>query len=144
MQLILALIGCAATGVICYQYSSKKGYEPRLWMALGFCFGLLGLLTLFLLPVKKKPSSQAKSTLKLQAIDPAHGNQLWYYLDLNNQHLGPMSADALTRAWKEGKVNRTTYVWNEMMDGWKRLEETFTENTSENTTQKCSASQRVK
>ena len=43
--------------------------------------------------------------------------------NMTPQQQGPMSHDALTAAWREGKLNLSTYVWNEELPEWKPLEE---------------------
>jgi hypothetical protein len=36
-----------------------------------------------------------------------------------------MSRDALSAAWKEGKIDLTTYVWHEELTEWKPLRDTL-------------------
>jgi hypothetical protein len=143
MQNFLLFILCLAVGGATYHYAKQRGRNPQGWFIIGFLFGIFGLLFLFLLPSKKnlpqqqsqKKGSQGvpldepqmKSRLLqnplIEAIDPAHISKLWYYLDGANQQFGPMSINALSNAWQEGKVTIKTYVWNEELENWRHFEE---------------------
>lgn len=135
MQQIIMMIICTIIGAICYRYSKQRGRNPYTWFTIGLFFGLFGLIALFVMPPLNRPRGGKKGkdpdlervpTLinhHLETLDPTHSSKLWYYLDQENQQFGPMSIDALTKAWRDGKVHATTYVWNELMENWKRFEE---------------------
>lgn len=136
MKQLIPILICAVIGLICFVWAPKRGRSPYNWFFIGLFFGILGLLALFLLPPLKRrriPTPQMKAAdalaipsinpLRLETIDPSHESKMWYYLDQENQQFGPMSIDGLSRAWHEGKVTQATYVWNEVMENWKRLEE---------------------
>lgn len=138
MQQIIMLIISTIMGAICYRYSKLRGRNPYTWFGIGLLFGIFGLIALFVMPPLNRPREARRrkdskveppsAIIKnnLQTIDPAHSSKLWYYLDPENQQFGPMSIDALTNAWRDGKVNGTTYVWNEVMENWRRFEEVLT------------------
>ncbi|MBS0653851.1 MAG: DUF4339 domain-containing protein [Verrucomicrobia bacterium] len=135
MQKIIPIIICTIIGAICYRYSKQRGRNPYTWFAIGLLFGVFGLIALFVMPPLNRPRGAKKGkgpaieplpTIfknNLETLDPSHTSKLWYYLDQENQQFGPMSLDALTNAWRDGKVHATTYVWNEVMENWKRFEE---------------------
>jgi hypothetical protein len=126
---LLTLVMCTLIGMLCFRCAKKRGRNPHAWFAIGLFFGIFGLGALFLLPPLNKlprigPSPDPLLAKKnLEILDPSHSSKLWYYLDEENQQFGPMSLDALTNAWERGKVDKTTYVWNEVMENWKHLEE---------------------
>lgn len=133
MQVLTILLFCIVIGVSCSRHARTRGRNPQLWFWIGFIFGILGLIALFLLPslaiqkkrssVKLRPLPEIPSLLK--AKDPTHAQKLWYYLDQEQNQLGPMSLNALTQAWETKKIDKSTYIWNELMDNWQTCEETF-------------------
>ena len=126
MGKIYLLLLYALMGGICYYHAKRRGRNPYIWLGIGVFFGILGLITLFILPPLRRRNPQPVAgiaKINLETLDPSHSSKLWYYLDQQNQQFGPMSIDALSSAWHNGKVNRTTFVWNEVMDSWKRIEE---------------------
>lgn len=50
-------------------------------------------------------------------------DRFWYYLDQGREQRGPMSHEALTRAWKKGEVATSTLVWHEHLANWKQLQD---------------------
>ncbi len=137
MNTIYLLLLYAAIGVFCYQQAKKRGRNPNIWLAIGLLFGILGMIALYVLPpLNKSQNAQGKTVqsnqpvptppkTNLETLDSSHLNKLWYYLDHDHQQFGPMSIDALSHAWREGKIHKATFVWNEMMENWKSLEETL-------------------
>ncbi|SRR5690349_801347 len=113
---------------LCAHFAKKRGRNPLYWFIGGALFGLFALGILFLLPIRKI-AAQVKTEIHaplLQALFPAQAGKLWYYLDQEKQQYGPMSLDALGRAWNEGKLHVHSLVWNEDLESWKRLEEVVT------------------
>lgn len=118
------IISAFAIAFLSAYLAHKRGRNPYAWFAIGFIFGIFGIFAIFFAPSKKR--------FKLADIPPQpvftiHGpsDKFWYYIDPSNQQQGPMSRDALTSAWKEGKVDLSTYVWHEEMADWQPLKETL-------------------
>ena len=110
-------------GAVSAYMARMRGKNPYLWFFLGMFFGVFGLLFLFF---SSKPKAAAEPKEKTgpttiditPKFDPSFKEKFWYYLDPQNQQNGPMSFDALVRAWNEGKVNPQTFVWNEGLETW--------------------------
>lgn len=119
-----------AVGMLCSHLAKRRGRNPRAWFLLGFLFGLIGLVILWLLPpirpklrIPQPSSTPGPTTPLLEIRDPTHTDKLWYYLDDTHTQQGPMSIHALSQAWKEGKVKTKTYVWNENLTNWESLDQ---------------------
>ncbi len=117
-------------GSISAYLAKKRGKNPYLWFGLGAILGVLGFFLLFFMPSKKKMAERKKSvqddseTIDITPdVSPTQFEKLWYYLAPGNEQHGPMSFDALKRAFSAGDVTDTTYVWNEEMEEWKRFGE---------------------
>lgn len=112
----------AIAGIISAFLASKRGKNPYLWFTLGCLFGILGIFAILVaLPPKRKPAAAKQSVWRIDGPS----DKFWYYLDPSNQQHGPMSRDALTAAWKSGKLNPTTYIWHEDLPNWKPLQESL-------------------
>lgn len=113
----------------CGHYAKQRGRDPKIWLVAGFFFGILALIVLFFLPPKKvipKPQQPVQPPAPpLTILHPDHTGKLWYFLDTEQKQYGPMSFDALNRAWNEGKVQEKTYVWNEAMENWQQCKDIF-------------------
>ncbi len=110
-------------GLVSAYLASKRGKNPLLWFALGFFFGIFGIFAILFAsgPKKAPPPSPREPVLRIDGpVD-----KLWYYLDPEHKQQGPMSHDALSAAWKTGKVTASTYVWHENMSEWTPLKETL-------------------
>ena len=118
------LIASLAFGSISAYFASRKGRNPYTWFTIGFIFGLLGVLALFILPQprKKKFQSDATPPSPKPFID-GPSDRFWYYLDENRVNQGPMSHNALTQAWQNGSIGSNTFVWHEELSTWKTLQE---------------------
>ncbi|WP_194846831.1 DUF4339 domain-containing protein [Candidatus Neptunochlamydia vexilliferae] len=106
-------------GWICYRIALKRGRTPTTWFFLGVALGFIAVVILYLLPskvVEKAPPPQV-------VAPPLQSQKLWYYLDGEDKRYGPMSFYALQKAWDDDLITAATYVWNEEMENWKRLEE---------------------
>lgn len=134
MQTLLTLLLGAVFGALCSYYAKQKGRDGFAWFFIGLFLGLIGLLLLFILPAKKNLVVQeAKEEslpieiepYEIKPVTPKKPTLFWYYLDVENKQFGPMSEEALFLAWKEGKINDKTYVWNEEMENWKFYDEIF-------------------
>lgn len=119
----LMMIGAVGMGISSAYLAYKRGRNPYAWFAIGVLFGIFGLFAIFFVGGQKKiaPPPRPEPVLKI------HGpsDKFWFYLDLAQQQQGPMSLDALTAAWKEGKLDLATYVWHEELPDWKPLKETL-------------------
>lgn len=118
-----------AMGAISAYVAIRKKKNPITWFLVGFFFGIPGILFNFFLPLKKKASFQKptlqkfrKSTTKLP-FDKPTDRRLWYYLDQNHEQCGPMSLNALKEHWETKKIGRNTFVWNDELENWKKIEQ---------------------
>lgn len=119
----LMIVSAIAIGAVSAYLAHKRGRNPFIWFAVGFIFGIFGIFAIFFASPKTKappqPNVPAEPLLTIQG--PA--DKFWYYLDPANQQQGPMSRDALSTAWKEGKINLTTYIWHEDLADWQLLKD---------------------
>jgi len=121
-----ALISAFLIGALSAYIAYRRGRNPYIWFFVGFVFGIFGIMAIFFAPSgKKKAIPMAQPVVKPEPAIQGPKDKFWYYLDLANQQHGPMSHDALTSAWKEGKVTLSTFVWNEDLVDWKPLKETL-------------------
>ncbi|KFL37508.1 RDD family protein [Arenimonas donghaensis] len=51
----------------------------------------------------------------------------WYFVDAGHERQGPVSADALALAFRQGRVNRDSLVWREGLPQWAPLEQHLAE-----------------
>ena len=145
MLMLLVILFWLILGALCSYVAKQRGRHPLLWFILGFSIGFIALLILFFLPSKKesfllaKKSKVAAPSLKTaesssnkspylveenqKLLTPPAYHKLWYYLDDKNKQYGPMSFQALKRAWREKTINASTYVWNEDMNEWQPLKD---------------------
>ena len=120
----MILISSLAIGSISGYLASRKGRNPYAWFAIGFIFGLLGVLALFIISAPGKKSSKtpvAKPTPRPFIDGPI--DRFWYYLDEERISQGPMSHNALTQAWQNGSIGSSTFVWHEDLNTWMPLQE---------------------
>jgi hypothetical protein len=118
-------------GASCGYLAHKKKKNSFLWFAIGFFFGLFGLLFLFLqtlaLP-RQKTSLTIQKVEKTQeapclnSLSP-YSDKMWYYVDSNHQPTGPISFHFLQKKIQEGSLSVSTLVWNEELPSWKKLQE---------------------
>ena len=129
MQTFLSVLISFILGLGCSHFARQRGRKPLNWFIAGLFFGIFALIALFILPVRKRSKTSVSENLlsqkipKLTILSPSHEEKLWYFLDEQKTQIGPMSFDALSKAWNEGKVQEHTYVWNESMDNWQRFQE---------------------
>jgi len=129
MQTFLSVLLSFILGWGCSRLARQRGRKPLNWFIAGLFFGIFALITLFILPTRRRIETSNSENLlsqkipKLAILSPSHEEKLWYFLDEKKTQIGPMSFDALSKAWNEGKVQEHTYVWNESMDNWQRFQE---------------------
>jgi hypothetical protein len=138
---ILGLCILFVIGMICgHVAKTYKNRHYKLWFVLGMLFGILSLIALAIMPKKKKLKEATVSPLKTsQASKPrlskieektlTHSNPLpmitnqWYYLNDENEQMGPISFQRLKDAYIQEEVKSSSYVWNEALKDWKTLNE---------------------
>ncbi len=109
-------------GLLSAYLAVRRGRNPYFWFLIGFLFGLLGLIAIFVVTREKKSMKDPISVVPQPYIDgPNHC--FWYYLDPEYRQLGPMSYQALTEAWQKGELTSSTLVWHEDLPNWKELQE---------------------
>ena len=120
-----ALLVAFCTGLLGAYLARKRGRNPYVWFFVGFFFGILGAMVIFFAPKAKKKPSPLSEPSKQDPLPSIKGptDKFWYYLDPTHQQMGPMSLDALTSAWREGKISLTTYIWHEELSEWKFLKD---------------------
>ena len=118
-------------GGISAYLAKKQGRNPIPWFCIGAFSPICSLLLLFALPIagyflkkkllkpmkRGKPQDKDSGTVTID-IPPFPGLQvpkeatkkLWYFLDKDNQTMGPMSFALLYQKWKEGQVFATIMV----------------------------------
>src|SRR5690606_7019087 len=101
-------------GVVSAFFAYRTERNPYLWFVLGFVFGIFGVFAFFFASRKEKPQQQKIPVFAIRGPK----DKFWYYLDHTNQQQGPMSHDALSRIWKQGKIHFSTYVWHEDLKEW--------------------------
>ena len=119
----LMIISALVMGSISAYLAHKNKKNPYKWFSIGFLFGIFGIFAIFFASARKKTARRASSKPILNIQGPT--DKFWYYIDPSKQQQGPMSKDALTLAWKEGKVGLSTYVWHEEMTEWTPLKKTM-------------------
>ncbi len=120
--LITSLLISLVCGLIARREAVRKNLNTKLGFCLGFFFGVLGLAIVFFLRPKKAPTS-VKKIIPPKAPKKEIDATLWYYLDKEHKQIGPMSFMLLQDALEKSKINDSSYVWNEKMDDWKKIEE---------------------
>lgn len=120
-NLTTAMLASGAVGALSAFLAHKRGRNPYFWFFIGFAFGLVGIMAIFFAPFSKKKAAPQQAAPQPYISGPS--SKFWYYLDAAHQQHGPMSLDALTKAWKEGTVLPTSFVWHEGLPDWKPLQE---------------------
>ena len=133
MQTFLMILSSLLIAWGCSHLAKKRGRNPINWFIAGLFFGILAPIVLFLLPPPKKQAALPQQDplvpqSPLTILQPDHIGKLWYFIDEEKQQLGPMSFDALGKAWQDGKVREKTYVWNEAMENWGRFQDVIKSN----------------
>ena len=120
MSTELMIISALVMGGAAAYLAKQRKKDPFLWFCIGSFFGLLGVLYLYFFAKTPKaaPETPAPQPVPVRKV-PLAPQKFWYYLDQENQQFGPMSYDALNKAWQDGKVSVETYVWNEDLENWK-------------------------
>ena len=126
MQTFLTILLSLVLGWGCSRIARQRGRNPMNWFIAGVFFGVFALAALFIFPRKDKEKSAVvpqQNLPKLAVLSPSHAEKLWYFLDEEKTQCGPMSLNALSEAWRKGKVKENSYVWNELMENWQPFHE---------------------
>jgi hypothetical protein len=113
----------AFVGILSAFFAHRTDRNPYLWFFIGFFFGIFGVFAILFASKPSAKKQQEKKEPSFRIDGPTH--KFWYYLDTASTQHGPMSHEALTRAWREGKINLSTYVWHEELPKWTLLKETL-------------------
>lgn len=108
-------------GTLSATIAHRRGRNGYLWFFVGFLFGLIGMLAVFFMAPKKAVVKPILSAPAPQVTGPS--DKFWYYLDPAHAQQGPMSFEALTKAFGQGKISPSTFVWHEDLSDWKPLQE---------------------
>lgn len=115
--------------------AKKHNRKPLFWFLMTFLFGVFGLFTLYILifyKAKKKKTQNTNGKVKILTLP---FNYLWYYLNHENQTVGPISSPKLLEEYQKGTISQNTYLWHDELETWKKpseikeLEELFTKKT---------------
>lgn len=120
VYLLLIFLCWVLLGTITSKLALKKGKNPYLWFYIGFIFGILGLLALYLLPKSEEKKASPPINPPRFQQKPL---QLWYYLDSNHAQQGPYSEQYLEEKLTKRELSAETYVWNENLSDWKKVKE---------------------
>lgn len=129
MILITALFFSSLTAY----FAGKRGRSPIIWWLIGFSFGLLGLVALFILPNAQEEEDAVTysenlnqdtllSPLPVTEIAEPEVEKLWYYLDDDHHQFGPVSVVALREQWNTGMLKLDSFVWTKEMSDWQKVE----------------------
>jgi hypothetical protein len=130
MQIFLSILLSLTLSCGCSHLAKQRGRNPLNWFIAGLVFGIFALIVLFFLPIQRRREEASHSQTippqknpKLAVLTPSYEEKLWYFLDEQKSQIGPMSFNALSKAWAEGKIGENTYVWNELMENWQQLQD---------------------
>lgn len=115
-----SIIGGILFGSICAYAAKKKNLNQLGWFALGFAFGVFALVVLTFI----RPKKVAAALPELEPLFPSESpltEKMWYYLTPEQEQVGPMSYNALERAYRADLISDETYLWNDDLDNWQPL-----------------------
>ncbi len=130
MYILLYIISWLTLGWFSSRMARWRGRNPAIWFFLGVVLGIIALIVLYFLPQKETLATAMAAPMQKAAISISPNEEtsekppekLWYYLDSEKAQFGPMSFSALQEAWDDDKITASTYIWNEDMENWVRLE----------------------
>lgn len=131
MEFYISLLLLVCIGSLCYFIAKKRKRNPYFWFFIGFFFGIIGFLILLLLPkpsiekniINSPPLELKKTIIPSDSILSPYKEMRWHYLDEEHKTMGPLYFSELLQDWIDGKVSIKSYVWQDKMDEWKRVEE---------------------
>jgi len=130
---VLNPLALVTIGAISAFLAKKRGKNPVLWFFLGMLFGVFGIFFLFF---QRPPSNSHPYQNNSRNTDPntlditpklasLAKKDFWYYLDDKKNQVGPLSQEKLVENYKKGEIKDNTYVWNDTLEDWKRIEDLF-------------------
>ena len=130
MYILLCILSWLTLGWLSSRMARRRGRNTAIWFFLGVVLGVIALIVLYFLPQKKTLATAVAAPMQKAAIPISPSEEisvktpekLWYYLDSEKAQFGPMSFYALQKAWDDDKIIASTYIWNEDMENWVRLE----------------------
>lgn len=121
MQLIPVLLLSVMMGLLCAHLAGKKGKRPPVWFAMGFLFGVFGLILLYIVPTFSKVNKKPAYTPPKPVERSEAWIRMWYYLDPTHKQVGPFEFPDFIEKVKQKRVEKETLVWSEGMKEWKKL-----------------------
>jgi len=122
MQLFNLILLWLFFGFLAAFLAKRQKRNPRLWFFIGLAFGLLGVLSLFILP-KKQPKQTTPLQPSPQILPPPEVHQLWYYIDALKKPQGPVNFRELKNLWQTSILTERSYLFSDGMEQWKKMEE---------------------
>ncbi len=107
-------------GFLCSYLAKRKERNPTLWFWLGIFLGVIGVITLLILPKVRKQMAPAYAAPVPQP-EPEEVNPTWFYLSSAKEQKGPFFLKDLKVVFSEEKLGVTTYFWCEGMESWQKL-----------------------
>jgi hypothetical protein len=131
MEFYISLILLVLLGSFCFFIARRRQRNPYIWFFIGFFFGLIGLAFLLILPKPKQnatieqpiPLKVKKLSTPSPSLISPYKEMRWHYLDEEHKTIGPLYFSEILQAWIDGKISIKSYVWQEKMDEWKKIEE---------------------
>lgn len=141
---MLLLLWLSLAGTTAY-FAKQRNRNPVLWFFIGLLLGILSLPLILLLPAKAVPVAEKQGEVAPVSLSEAHSeaalpadnsrnfppikriptsltNQ-WYYVDDNQNIIGPFIISELRREIVTKKLDTSIYVWCEEFDDWMQLQE---------------------
>lgn len=142
---LFSLLMGVILGLLAAHLAMRKGREPMIWFLVGLLTGLVGIALLyFLTPMgfgggKEEEKAKAEDAEKKELLPaPSVGGQQsgseeqgpaaledseqWFYLDGEHQQQGPFNLGELREAWRQQRLQPTSYVWCPHLSGWMTVE----------------------
>ncbi len=116
------LIASGVMGLLSGYLAYRRERNPYLWFLIGFGLTMAGIVPIFFAPLLKKRKNRVATQLQPQPYLKGPKNKFWYFVDKSRTQQGPLSYDAIFRAWKEQTISLETLVWHEDLNDWKPLQ----------------------
>ncbi len=109
-------------------FAEQRGRSPFVWFCVGFFFGILGFLSLFLFPNLASSRTEEREQPPKEMLDtpPTSPNNRpidkeWFFLNKEGIQEGPVSTEHLKKLQQQNFIDDDVYVWSEGMSDWKRI-----------------------
>lgn len=110
-------------GSLCGLIANVRGRPPLVWFIIGCALGWIGLLILFILPSSLGVEEPKKEPIVPPPAPTFEPISNWFYLDMKKEVCGPFSADVIKEQWKKGSLSKESWVWNETVVDWKKIDQ---------------------